>query len=256
MVTIHVNFDELTTMASEHNWLEPETNRFNEYFEKRPQEVSTNLATPTTLNNEDTHSSSSMMVEENEDPPLVSSFEEQTSSISNDVADESNQEVSTDLYGNTLITLFCPPMTEEAESSSTNQDPLEAVPMFIAYAAHKNFTIFQIDVKIEFLNGPLKKEVYVSQPDRFVNPDFPIHVYKLKKALLQVHQSPRRIFISHSQYTLELLKKHGMDGCDSVSTPMATAKLDADLDGTLTDQTKYHSMIGGLMYLIALDVTL
>ncbi|GJY80242.1 retrovirus-related pol polyprotein from transposon TNT 1-94 [Tanacetum coccineum] len=67
---------------------------------------------------------------------------------------------------------------------------------------------------------------------------------------LQVHQSPRGIFISQSQYAIELLKKHGMDECDSMSTPMATARLDADLQGTPTDQTKYRSMIRVLMYLI------
>nr|GFB50978.1 retrovirus-related Pol polyprotein from transposon TNT 1-94 [Tanacetum cinerariifolium] len=68
---------------------------------------------------------------------------------------------------------------------------LEAVRMFIAYAAHKNFTIFQMDVKIAFLNGPLKEKVYVSQPDGFVDPDFPDHVYKLKKALYGLKQAPR-----------------------------------------------------------------
>ncbi|GJZ79996.1 retrovirus-related pol polyprotein from transposon TNT 1-94 [Tanacetum coccineum] len=60
---------------------------------------------------------------------------------------------------------------------------LEAVRMFVAFAAHKNITIFQMDVKDVFLNGPLKEEVYVSQPVGFVNPDFPDHVYRLKKAL-------------------------------------------------------------------------
>ncbi|GKC82051.1 retrovirus-related pol polyprotein from transposon TNT 1-94 [Tanacetum coccineum] len=68
---------------------------------------------------------------------------------------------------------------------------------------------------------------------------------------LQDHQSPRRIFINQSQYTLELLKKHGMEKCDSISTPMATARIDADLQGSPTDQTKYRSMIEGLMYLTA-----
>ncbi|GJS18320.1 hypothetical protein Tco_0412792 [Tanacetum coccineum] len=68
---------------------------------------------------------------------------------------------------------------------------------------------------------------------------------------LQVHQSHRGIFISHSQYAIELLKKHGMDDCVSMSTPMATERLDADLQGTPTDQTTYHRMIGGLMYLTA-----
>ncbi|GKB15580.1 reverse transcriptase domain-containing protein [Tanacetum coccineum] len=66
-----------------------------------------------------------------------------------------------------------------------------------------------------------------------------------------IHRSPHGIFISQSQCTLELLKKHGMDGCDSISTPMATARLDADLQVTPTDQIKYRSMIGGLMYLTA-----
>ncbi|GKE47460.1 retrovirus-related pol polyprotein from transposon TNT 1-94 [Tanacetum coccineum] len=68
---------------------------------------------------------------------------------------------------------------------------------------------------------------------------------------LQVHQSPRGIFICQSQYTMDILKKHGMEKCDAISTPMATTKLDADLQGTLVDQTKYRSMIGGLMYLTA-----
>ncbi|GKD74892.1 retrovirus-related pol polyprotein from transposon TNT 1-94, partial [Tanacetum coccineum] len=62
---------------------------------------------------------------------------------------------------------------------------------------------------------------------------------------LQIHQSPRGIFINQSQYIMELLRKHGMEKCDTVTTPMATAKIDADLQGIPTDQ----SMIGGLMYL-------
>ncbi|GJU57493.1 hypothetical protein Tco_1235259 [Tanacetum coccineum] len=59
------------------------------------------------------------------------------------------------------------------------------------------------------------------------------------------------LFISQSQYAIEILKKHGMDECVSMSTPMATERLDADLQGTPTDQTTYHRMIGGLMYLTA-----
>ncbi|GKE87110.1 retrovirus-related pol polyprotein from transposon TNT 1-94, partial [Tanacetum coccineum] len=68
---------------------------------------------------------------------------------------------------------------------------LEAVRMFIAYAAHKNITIFQMDVKTAFLNGPLKEEVYVSQPKGFIDPEFPDHVYRLKKALYGLKQAPR-----------------------------------------------------------------
>ncbi|GJU81750.1 retrovirus-related pol polyprotein from transposon TNT 1-94 [Tanacetum coccineum] len=221
------------------------------------------------------------------------------------------------------------------EESFTPVARLAAVRMFIAYAAHKNITIFQMDVKMAFLNGPLKEEVYVSQPEGFVDPEFPNYVYRLKKALyglkqaprawydklsafliehgftkgvidltlftghhggdillvqvyvddiifgltnpdfskrfanlmknnfemsmlgkpklflgLQVHQSPRGIFISQSQYAIELLKKHGLDECVSMSTPMATKRLDANLQGIPTDQTTYRRMIGGLMYLI------
>ncbi|GJR14009.1 hypothetical protein Tco_0796661 [Tanacetum coccineum] len=68
---------------------------------------------------------------------------------------------------------------------------------------------------------------------------------------LQVHQSPRGIFISQLQYAIELLKKHGLDECVSMSTPMATERLDADLQGTPTNQMTYRRMIGGLMYLTA-----
>ncbi|GKB45177.1 reverse transcriptase domain-containing protein [Tanacetum coccineum] len=67
---------------------------------------------------------------------------------------------------------------------------------------------------------------------------------------LQIHQSPRGIFINQAKYALEILKKHGMEKCDTVGTPMATKpKLDADLSGKLIDQTDYRSKIGSLMYL-------
>ncbi|GJQ94876.1 putative reverse transcriptase domain-containing protein [Tanacetum coccineum] len=153
---------------------------------------------------------------------------------------------------------------------------LKAVKIFVAYAAHKNFLIFQMDIKTAFPNSPLKEEGFVQQPDGFVDPDFPNHVIVLRKLYMvfiiqprgawlltrfsfsnrehiskKVHQSSWGIFICQSQYTMDILKKHGMEKCDTVSTPMATTKLDADLQGTPVDQTKYHSMIGGLMYLTA-----
>ncbi|GJR28595.1 retrovirus-related pol polyprotein from transposon TNT 1-94 [Tanacetum coccineum] len=63
---------------------------------------------------------------------------------------------------------------------------------------------------------------------------------------------PRGIFINQAKYAQEILKKHGMTSCDSIGTPMATKNtLDADLSGTLVDQTKYRSMVGALMYLTA-----
>nr|GFB35815.1 hypothetical protein [Tanacetum cinerariifolium] len=68
---------------------------------------------------------------------------------------------------------------------------LEAVRLFIVYAAHKSFTIYQMDVKTAFLYGPLKEEVYVNQPDGFVDPYHHDKVYRLKKALYGLKQAPR-----------------------------------------------------------------
>ncbi|KAI3745964.1 hypothetical protein L6452_08379 [Arctium lappa] len=68
---------------------------------------------------------------------------------------------------------------------------IEAIRMFLAYAAHKNFTVFQMDVKTAFLNGIRKEEVYVSQPEGFVNPEKPDHVYIFDKALYGLKQAPR-----------------------------------------------------------------
>nr|GEY81423.1 retrovirus-related Pol polyprotein from transposon TNT 1-94 [Tanacetum cinerariifolium] len=67
---------------------------------------------------------------------------------------------------------------------------LEAIRIFLAYAAHKNMVVYQMDVKTAFLNGNPWEEVHVSQPDRFVDQDNPNYVYKLKKALYGLKQAP------------------------------------------------------------------
>ncbi|GJV74344.1 retrovirus-related pol polyprotein from transposon TNT 1-94 [Tanacetum coccineum] len=289
-----IEFDELTAMASEHDY---------------------------------SPSTSSIIVDEHEAPPIATTSDELTSPISLTEANEFNQEDYAHFDGKTQFVSYNPPSREEIklqvweliprpegknvialkwlwknmcdaknimvrnktrlvakgyrqeegidfEESFAPVARLEVVRMFIAYVAHKNITIFQMDVKTTFLNGPLKEEVYVSQQERFIDPEFPDHVYRLKKSLYglkqaprawydklssfliergftKVHQSPRGIFISQSQYAIELLKKHGLDECVSMSTPMATERLDANLQGTLTDQTTYCRMIGGLMYLTA-----
>nr|GEW63858.1 hypothetical protein [Tanacetum cinerariifolium] len=155
---------------------------------------------------------------------------------------------------------------------------IEAIRIFIANAARKNITIYQMDVKTTFLNGDLKEEVYVSQPEGFIDPDHPTHVYRLKKALyglkqapwawydtllrflldnkfskgLQVSQSLEGIFINQSKFALEILKKFGMDSCDPVDTPMVDRlKLDENPLGIPVDQTRFRSMVGSLMYLTA-----
>nr|GEX21762.1 hypothetical protein [Tanacetum cinerariifolium] len=102
------------------------------------------------------------------------------------------------------------------------------------------------------------EEVYIAQPDEFVDPDHLEKIYRLRKALyglkqapkawydelskfltskgfskgLQIHQSPRGIFINQAKYTLKILHKHGMDKDQSIGTPIATKpKLDGDLSG-------------------------
>nr|GFB57284.1 retrovirus-related Pol polyprotein from transposon TNT 1-94 [Tanacetum cinerariifolium] len=92
------------------------------------------------------------------------------------------------------------------EESFSSVARIEAIRIFIANAASKNMTIYQMDVKMAFLNGELKEEVY----------------------------------------------KFGMDSCDPVDTPMVDRlKLDEEPLGIPVDQTRFHSMVGSLMYLIA-----
>nr|GFA75539.1 retrovirus-related Pol polyprotein from transposon TNT 1-94 [Tanacetum cinerariifolium] len=68
---------------------------------------------------------------------------------------------------------------------------IEAIRLFLAYAAHKDFTVFRMDVKTAFLNGILKEEVYVGQPPGFVSKQYPDHMYDLDKALYGLKQAPR-----------------------------------------------------------------
>ncbi|GJS42809.1 retrovirus-related pol polyprotein from transposon TNT 1-94 [Tanacetum coccineum] len=190
---------------------------------------------------------------------------------------------------------------------------LEAVRLFVAYAAHKSFPIYQMDVKTSFLNGPLKEEaldglkqalrawydelsnflvskgfskgfidptlfitkkgdgillvqIYVddiifgsTNPklskkfENLMHNKFEMSMMRELKLILgiQIHQSPRGIFINQAKYAQEILKKHSMTSCDNIGTPMATKPLNADLSGTPVDQMKYRSMVGALTYLTA-----
>nr|GFA39135.1 hypothetical protein [Tanacetum cinerariifolium] len=193
------------------------------------------------------------------------------------------------------------------EESFTPIARIKAIRIFIANAASKNLTIYQMDVKTAFLNGKLKEEVYAPRAwsdtlSRFLLDnkfskgavDLTLFTQKTDKHILlvqiyvddiifastdpnacdifsnetsskfqmsmmgqmsfflglQVSQSPGGIFINQSKFAPEILKKIGMDSCDSVDTPMVDRlKLDEDHLGILVDQTRFHSMVGSLMYL-------
>nr|GEV95394.1 hypothetical protein [Tanacetum cinerariifolium] len=116
---------------------------------------------------------------------------------------------------------------------------MEVIRIFLAYAAHKSFIVFQMDVKTTFLHGTLKEDVYVCQPEGFIDADHPSHVYKLKKALYGLKSM--LMILSLVLHTL---------ACDPSCTPMEIKdKFYLDRNGSPVDAMKYHSMIGFLMYL-------
>ncbi|GJS70375.1 retrovirus-related pol polyprotein from transposon TNT 1-94 [Tanacetum coccineum] len=131
---------------------------------------------------------------------------------------------------------------------------IEVIQNLCCKCRQQEHAIYQIDVKTAFLNDELREEVYVSQPEGFVDLEHPNHVYRLNKALYGLKQAPRTclrgIFINQTKYALEILKKYGMDFSNSVDTPMVErTKLDEDLWGTRVDATCYRGMIRSLMYL-------
>nr|GEU37760.1 copia protein [Tanacetum cinerariifolium] len=83
---------------------------------------------------------------------------------------------------------------------------IEAIRLFLAYVAHKDFTVYQMDVKTAFLNGILKEEVYVGQPPGFVSKQYPDNVYALDKALYGLKQAPRAC-LDLSKVTITLQAK-------------------------------------------------
>nr|GEZ68546.1 retrovirus-related Pol polyprotein from transposon TNT 1-94 [Tanacetum cinerariifolium] len=79
---------------------------------------------------------------------------------------------------------------------------MEAIEIFLAYVTHKSFTVFQMDVKTAFLHGMLKEDVYVCQPEGFIDDDHPSHIYKLKKALYGLKKAPRAWYDELSMFLL------------------------------------------------------
>ncbi|GJX30609.1 retrovirus-related pol polyprotein from transposon TNT 1-94 [Tanacetum coccineum] len=123
------------------------------------------------------------------------------------------------------------------EKSFAHVARLKAIRIFIAFAAHMNMVVYQMDVKTTFSNGILREEMSM--------------MGKLSFFLgLQISQSPRGIFLNQSKYALESLKKYGMETCEPEDTlMMEKSKLDEDPQGKAVDATCYRGMIGTLMCL-------
>nr|GEW30642.1 hypothetical protein [Tanacetum cinerariifolium] len=270
--TIHVDFDELTAMASEQSSLGPALH------EMTPATISSKLVPnptsstpfvpPCSRTTASTSSPSTTIVDQDASSPSNSQTtpEPQSSIIPNDVEDD-NHDLDVAHMNNDPF--FGIPILEVPSDQSSSMDIIhaitykyaltqscwikemqeelnvferlevcelvprpdkvmvitlkwiykvkldelgEAIRIFLAFAAHMNMVVYQMDVKPAFLNGNLREEVYVSQPDGFVDPDNPI--------------------------TLDI--------------PMVEkSKVDEDKEGKAVDPSHYHGMIGTLLYLIA-----
>nr|GEX37536.1 hypothetical protein [Tanacetum cinerariifolium] len=161
---------------------------------------------------------------------------------------------------------------------------IEAIRLFLAYASFMGFTVYQMDVKSAFLYGTIDEEVYVIQPPRFQDPQFPDRVYKVEKAMYGLHQAPRAWYGTLSKYLLAngfqrdtidqalFIRKHKGDYILVQVYISAMGELNFFLglqvlqkkDGIFLSQDKYvgdilkkfgysdvRSMIGSLMYLTA-----
>nr|GEX10580.1 retrovirus-related Pol polyprotein from transposon TNT 1-94 [Tanacetum cinerariifolium] len=199
METIHVTFDELTVMASER------------FVAVVPKAVNIADSRVSTSIDQDTPSSSIPSTQEQEKSLIISQGVEEspkTPLFHDDPLYEFLHEDSTSQgpssnfktheLGRVLknkARLVAQWFRQEEgidfKESFALAARIEAICTFAANAANKNMTIFQMDIKTAFLNGELKEEVYVSQPDGFVDQQYPSHVYKLKKALYSLKQAPR-----------------------------------------------------------------
>ncbi|KAJ9548149.1 hypothetical protein OSB04_020692 [Centaurea solstitialis] len=148
---------------------------------------------------------------------------------------------------------------------------LEAIRLFLAYAAHMNFQVYQMDVKSAFLNGKLAEEVYVAQPPGFTNPKHPNHVYKQNKALYGLKQAPRAWYETLSNFLIAegftrgkidstLFVKSYKDHVflaqiyvDDIIFGSMKAKLCKKFESLMQSQYKM-SMMGELTYFLGLQV--
>nr|GEY72080.1 hypothetical protein [Tanacetum cinerariifolium] len=135
---------------------------------------------------------------------------------------------------------------------------MEAIRIFLAYAAHKGFTVcFNDDILVVLVY--VDDIIFGSTNPRYATLFSDLMKIRFEMSMigemtlflgLQVNQSPSGIFINQSNYMNEILKKYGLNTCDIIGTPMDIKnKLDLNQIETPVDATKYRSMIGALMYL-------
>nr|GEW75592.1 integrase, catalytic region, zinc finger, CCHC-type, peptidase aspartic, catalytic [Tanacetum cinerariifolium] len=179
--------------------------------------------------------------------PFANSFTSVAASSSSQNVDPSNMHTFYQPYPHEFQWTKDYPLEQEGidfEESFALVAMIEAIRIFLACAAYKSFTVFQMDVKTAFLHGSLKDDVYVCQPEGFIDADHPSHVYKLKKN--------DGIFLPQDKYVGDILKKFGYSDVRSANTPMDKenpwGKHGPSKDVALY---LYRSMIGSLMYLTA-----
>ncbi|GJY59388.1 ribonuclease H-like domain-containing protein [Tanacetum coccineum] len=115
---------------------------------------------------------------------------------------------------------------------------IEAIRLFLAYASFMGFMVYQMDIKTAFHYGTIKEEVYVCQPLRFEDPDYPDKVYKVVKALYGLHQAPRAC---QDKYVAKILRKFSFTDVKTASTPMDSEKpLLKDSDVSYIIETKNY----------------
>ncbi|GJU91973.1 retrovirus-related pol polyprotein from transposon TNT 1-94 [Tanacetum coccineum] len=288
METMNVQFDELTQMASIQHGSRPELNgltfrhissglvlnqaastsakpptkndwdllfqpMFDEYF-KPLSVVSTPISAATLLPSDTAIASSSTSIDKDAPSPSTSPNIEATNSPIN----YTNVELHKEEDG------------IEFEEMFALVARIEATRIFLAYAAHKNMVVLQMDVKTTFLkegNDLILVQIYVVDIifastnlifcDKFANQMSKRFMMSMMGQMsfflgLQISQSPRGIFINQSKYALEMFKKYGLDQCDDVDIPMVgLSKLDEDPNRILVDPNCYREMVGSLIYLTA-----
>ncbi|GJR31979.1 retrovirus-related pol polyprotein from transposon TNT 1-94 [Tanacetum coccineum] len=121
------------------------------------------------------------------------------------------------------------------EESFASVARMEVIRIFLAYVAHKLFIVFQMDVKTAFLHGLLKKDVYMCQPEGFIDVDNPSHVYKLKKVLYGLKQAPRAWYDELSKF---LLQNHFFKG--TINPTLFIRRFDDDILVVQAKPTEKH----------------